>query len=55
MAASHKEALFEALAKPEVWQYTWRENTTREDISELVESALAHLRSGTHIPFVMGK
>jgi N-acetyltransferase len=53
MAASHKEALFEALAKPEVWEYTWRENTKREDISELVESALAKQRSGAHIPFVI--
>ncbi|MEW9701045.1 GNAT family N-acetyltransferase [Paenibacillus sp. SI8] len=53
MASSHKEALFEAVGKPEVWQYTWGHLTTLEDISDAVERALAHQRSGSHIPFVI--
>ncbi|MDF2683294.1 MAG: N-acetyltransferase [Brevibacillus sp.] len=49
----HKEKLFEALGKPDVWQYTWRKVSTPDDLSLLIDQALENQQKGTQLPFTV--
>jgi RimJ/RimL family protein N-acetyltransferase len=52
MRPDHLDALAQAGAYDELWQWTRAKATTRETMSDYMEHALAELASGSAIPFV---
>ena len=49
----HLEELYEALKNPDVWEYTWREVKTIEDLEQILSIAIKHKNDGTQIPFII--
>lgn len=50
---SHVLELANILANPEIWEFTWRQITSDEQVEALIHSALVSKKDGTEIPFVM--
>lgn len=50
---SHVLELANVLANPEIWEFTWRQITSSDQVEALIHSALASKKDGTQIPFVM--
>ena len=50
---THKDELYEAIKSPDVWEYTWREVKTIEDLEQIVSIAVQHKNAGTQIPFII--
>lgn len=50
---SHVIELANVLANPEIWEFTWRQITSDEQVKTLIHSALASKKDGTQVPFVM--
>jgi len=46
----YKELLFEALKSPEVWNYTWREVNTADDLEQILMIAVKNKEDGKQIP-----
>jgi len=42
--------LFEALKSPEVWNYTWREVNTADDLEQILMIAVKNKEDGKQIP-----
>lgn len=51
----HNEELYEALKCHDVWQNTWRQVHSIEDINEIISIALNNKKNGTQIPFIIQK
>ncbi|UOQ83529.1 GNAT family N-acetyltransferase [Gracilibacillus salinarum] len=49
----HKDVLFEALKSPEVWNYTWRNVRTIDDLERIVTDAVNKKKEKEQIPFVV--
>nr|WP_233167912.1 GNAT family protein [Paenibacillus roseus] len=53
MDASHATALIQVLGNQEIWEFTWRSITTREQAEQLIDTALVSEANGTAIPFTI--
>lgn len=53
MEESHKAELSSVLNFPEVWEYTWRNVTGREDIVKLLDIALEYKEKGSQLPYTI--
>lgn len=50
---THKEKLYEAIKSPVVWEYTWREVKTIDDLEQILTIAITHKTDGMQIPFII--
>ncbi|MFF2907946.1 GNAT family N-acetyltransferase [Paenibacillus sp. NPDC057934] len=53
MEKSHTAGLTAVLASPSIWEYTWRQVTTPEQIDQLLLTALANKENGTEAPYTI--
>ncbi|UQZ37700.1 N-acetyltransferase [Paenibacillus sp. PK3_47] len=53
MEAEHKAELIEVLGNPHIWEFTWRKITSREQVAQLIDTALGNMQKGGELPYVM--
>ncbi len=53
LKVKYKEPLFEALNSPDIWEYTWRQVKTVEDLEQIIMTAMDNKKAGKQIPFVI--
>lgn len=49
----YKDQLYEAIKSPEVWEYTWREVKTLDDIEQILSIAVQSRNDGKQFPFII--
>lgn len=49
----YKDQLYEAIKSPEVWEYTWREVKTLDDIEQILSIAVQSRNDGKQLPFII--